>query len=72
MRPVLVPLSVLPAGELAAQLAEAYRLIGELTARNERLAARVEDLAPTSFGPKTCAHAANLTCGHQPHQPYQR
>jgi hypothetical protein len=37
-------LSVLPAAELAARLAEAYRLIGELTARNERLAARVEDL----------------------------
>jgi hypothetical protein len=35
---------VLPAAELAARLAEAYRLIGELTARNERLAARVEDL----------------------------
>ena len=44
-------LSVLPAGELAARLAEAYRLIGELTARAEqltaevrRLSARVEDL----------------------------
>lgn len=44
-------LAALPAGELAARLAEAYRLIGELTARmeelftqNERLAARVEDL----------------------------
>jgi transposase len=44
-------LSVLPAAELAARLAEAYRLIGELTghaerltAQNERLAARVEDL----------------------------
>jgi len=35
---------VLPAAELAARLAEAYRLIGELTARNELLAARVEDL----------------------------
>ena len=35
---------MLPAAELAARLAEAYRLIGELTARNERLAARVEDL----------------------------
>jgi cell division protein FtsB len=32
------------AAELAARLAEAYRLIGELTARNERLSARVEDL----------------------------
>ena len=44
-------LSALPAAELAARLAEAYRLIGELaarveqlTAQNERLAARVEDL----------------------------
>jgi transposase len=44
-------LSALPAAELAARLAEAYRLLGELaarveqlTAQNERLAARVEDL----------------------------
>jgi transposase len=44
-------LSALPAAVLAARLAEAYRLIGELTAhaeqlsaQNERLAARVEDL----------------------------
>jgi transposase len=44
-------LSALPAGELAARLAEAYRVIGELTARAEqltaqlgRLSARVEDL----------------------------
>jgi len=37
-------LSVLPAGELAARLAEAYQLIGELTAQNERLAARVGQL----------------------------
>ena len=34
-------LSALPAAELAALLAGAYRLIGELTARNEELAARV-------------------------------
>jgi hypothetical protein len=38
-------LSALPAGELAARLAEAYRVIGELTARAELLAARAEDLA---------------------------
>jgi hypothetical protein len=37
-------LSALPAAELAARLAEAYRLMGELTAQNERLSARVEDL----------------------------
>ena len=44
-------LSALPAAELAARLAEAYRLIVELTAhveqlsaQNERLTARVEDL----------------------------
>jgi transposase len=37
-------LAALPAGELAVRLAEAYRLIGELTAQNERLAARVQDL----------------------------
>jgi transposase len=37
-------LSALPAAELAARLAEAYRLIGELTAQNERLAARVGQL----------------------------
>ena len=44
-------LSALPAAELAARLAEAYRVIGELTARaeqlavvNERLTARVEEL----------------------------
>ena len=34
-------LSVLPAAELAVLLAEAYRVIGELTARNEELAARL-------------------------------
>ena len=41
----------MPTGELAARLAEAYRLIGELTAQaeelsaqNRRLAARVEQL----------------------------
>jgi transposase len=44
-------LSALPHAELAARLAEAYRVIGELTARaeqfavvNERLTARVEEL----------------------------
>jgi transposase len=37
-------LSALPAAELAARLAEAYRLIGELTARNERLAERIGQL----------------------------
>lgn len=37
-------LSALPAAELAARLSEAYRLIGELTARNERLARRIEQL----------------------------
>jgi transposase len=38
-------LSVLPAAELAARLAEAYRLIGELTAQVESLSAQVEDLS---------------------------
>jgi transposase len=38
-------LSALPAGELAARLAEAYRLIGELTARAEQLSAQVGRLA---------------------------
>jgi transposase len=37
-------LSALPAAELAARLAEAYRLIAELTAQVERLSARVEEL----------------------------
>jgi transposase len=37
-------LSALPAAELAVRLAEACRLIGELTAQIERLSARVEDL----------------------------
>ncbi len=37
-------LSALPAAELAVRLAEAYRLIGELTAQIERLSARVEQL----------------------------
>ena len=37
-------LSALPSPELAGRLAEAYRLIGELTARIERLSAEVEDL----------------------------
>ena len=34
----------MPAAELAARLAEAYRVIGELTAQVGRLSARVEDL----------------------------
>ena len=34
----------MPAAELAARLAEAYRVIGELTAQVERLSAQVEDL----------------------------
>jgi Family of unknown function (DUF6444) len=37
-------LAALPAAELAVRLAEAYRLIGELTAQIERLSARVEQL----------------------------
>ena len=37
-------LSALPAAELAVRLAEAYRLIAELTAQIERLSARVEQL----------------------------
>ena len=37
-------LSALPAGELAARLAEAYRIIGELTAQVGRLSAQVENL----------------------------
>jgi transposase len=37
-------LSALPAVELAARLAEAYRVIGELTMHVERLSAQVEDL----------------------------
>jgi hypothetical protein len=38
-------LSALPAGELAARLAEAYRIIAELTAQVGRLSAQVEDLS---------------------------
>jgi hypothetical protein len=38
-------LSALPAAELAARLAEAYRLIGELTAHAEQLSAQVSRLA---------------------------
>jgi len=34
----------LPHAELAARLAEAYRLIGELTVQNDQLAARVGQL----------------------------
>jgi transposase len=37
-------LSVLPAAELAVRLAEAYRVIGELTMQVERLSVQVEDL----------------------------
>jgi hypothetical protein len=37
-------LSALPAAELAVRLAEAYRVIGELTAQAERLSGQVEDL----------------------------
>jgi hypothetical protein len=36
-------LSALPAAELAVRLAEAYRLIAELTAQIERLSARRHD-----------------------------
>lgn len=38
-------LSALPAAELAARLAEAYRLIGELTARAEQLTVQSGELA---------------------------
>ncbi|HEY5985435.1 MAG TPA: hypothetical protein VIV12_03480 [Streptosporangiaceae bacterium] len=44
-------LPVLPAVELAARLAEAYRLGGELTERNERLARRARDVSPSPAGP---------------------
>jgi hypothetical protein len=37
-------LSALPTAELASQLAEAYQVIGELTAQAGRLSARVEQL----------------------------
>ena len=37
-------LSAVPAAELAVRLAEAYRLIAELTEQSERLSARVEEL----------------------------
>jgi hypothetical protein len=37
-------LAALPVGELVARLAETYRLIGELAARNDELAARVGQL----------------------------
>ena len=37
-------LSALPAAELAVRLAEAYRLVAELTMQIERLSARVEEL----------------------------
>jgi transposase len=42
--PSAVELSALPHAELAARLAEAYRLIGELTVQAGRLQARVEQL----------------------------
>jgi hypothetical protein len=49
--PLAGELSALPAAELAARLAEAYRVTGELTVQaeqlaavNERLTARVEEL----------------------------
>jgi hypothetical protein len=42
--PAIKELSALPAAELAARLAEAYRLIGELTARIEQLSGRVKQL----------------------------
>jgi hypothetical protein len=44
-------LSALPAGELAARLAEAYRLIGELTARVERLERQAHRDSSTSSRP---------------------
>jgi hypothetical protein len=37
-------LSALPAAELAARLADAYRVIGELTAQVAAVSAQVEDL----------------------------
>lgn len=61
----------------AVRLAEAHGLIGELTAQVERLSARLDELerrgcrdsstssrARASYGPETCAQAANLVCGH--------
>jgi uncharacterized coiled-coil protein SlyX len=42
--PSLEELASLPIAELAVRLAEAYRLIAELTGQAERLAARVEEL----------------------------
>ena len=67
-------LSALPAGELAARLAEAYRIIGELTAQVGRLSAQVDDLRrragkdsstssrpPSSDSPYTKRASANST-----------
>jgi transposase len=42
--PSVEELAALPPADLAARLAEAYRLIGELTARAERLSARLGEL----------------------------
>jgi hypothetical protein len=42
--PCAEELSALPAAELAVRLAEAYELIGELTAQVGRLSAQVDDL----------------------------
>ena len=42
--PSVEELAALPPAELAVRLAEAYRLIGELSAQVERLSARVEEL----------------------------
>ena len=57
-------LSALPAAELAARLAEAYRLISELTAQAGRLSARVEDLERQV--PQGFVHVVAATVVRQP------
>ena len=70
-------LASLPAAELAVRLAEAYRLIAELTGQAERLSARVEELerqarkdSSTSSRPRpliarTGRRAATGRCGSE-------
>ena len=56
-------LAGLPAAVLAARLAEAYRLIAELSGQTERLAARVEELERQACSYNCCAVAGGAQPG---------
>jgi hypothetical protein len=59
-------LSALPAGELAVRLAEAYRLIAELTAQAGRMTAQVERLPARVEELERQAACSMATPGYRP------